>query len=182
MDTRSVMDWSAVCPRCSTQNSQADKECSNCGRGPLKYIEETWVSGYPQTRSARYYFQCQACNETYSDVGCRSCGTYIGGVVRGVKGSEAADNAKVALGCFLTVVAVIVGIFIVIAIIGFIKGCSSSTNDQQHSSGASVVELHMTTVPAPTALAYAEQPPRHRDVDEWRVPVTESTRFQSRIV
>jgi hypothetical protein len=69
--------WSAVCPRCSTQNTSENDPCSNCGNGPVlfqEYRRRAYQWDIPRA------FQCRRCGTTFNDMRCRKCDTLIGGV------------------------------------------------------------------------------------------------------
>jgi len=90
--------WSAVCPRCSTQNTSENDPCSNCGNGPVlfqEYRRRPYEWDIPRT------FQCRRCGTTFNDMRCRNCDTLIGGVT----GSNA---FPVGMLIFLGVVAVVI--------------------------------------------------------------------------
>ena len=66
--------WTAVCPRCSTQNTPDTKPCTNCGKGPVLRQKELTYS-YPR-------YRCESCQKIWSDISCFNCGTMIGGVAK----------------------------------------------------------------------------------------------------
>jgi hypothetical protein len=65
--------WTAVCPRCNTQNG-SNSPCSNCGRGPVLLENYNWGG----SRLKRY--RCQTCHVIYNNTLCSNCGCDIGAV------------------------------------------------------------------------------------------------------